>query len=309
MIRCLSLNPCLDKTVSCPAFSPDQANRVTPLRSDLGGKGLNVARVLRALGAPVRVYAFDFAGSPVRSALDGEGIPSRLYARGAALRVNLKIRSEDTGRIIEINEAGAETDAAALQSLLSAFVDDCAPGDWGVLSGSLPPGADPGVYREVCRRIHQKGCYAAVDCDGEALSLALEAGPDLIKPNREEFARLIQNKNEREWPAALRALHTEKKAGRVCLSLGADGALLSLPGKLLFCPAAAVPVQSTTGAGDSMLAGLLYALSRGMSDAEALCLSAAAAGATVMREGTLLCRRQDALRILPTLTVLPVPLA
>ena len=306
MIRCLALNPCMDKLVSCPAFSIDAANRVKPIRSDLGGKAVNVARVLTALGAKTCLYALDFAGSPVENAMTREGIPHTLIAQSGALRVNLKILDEEKNAVIEVNEVGEPTDARALESLLAAFLSDCQQGDWGVLSGSLAPGMDKALYKELCLALHEKGCRAAVDCDGEALALALTAAPDLIKPNRAEFARLTGISDASKWPEAMRTLNREKSVGLICLSLGRDGAMLCSADGLCRCAAADVPVLSATGAGDSMLAGLLYALEQGKSAAEALCLASAAAGASVMRPGTLLCQREDAMRILPGLKAEPI---
>lgn len=308
MIRCLSLNPCLDKMAACPAFSPEQTNRIRPLRSDIGGKGVNVARVLTALGAESRLYSFDFSGAPMEKALKKEKIDRLLIPVERELRVNLKIRAEDRASLIEISEAGEAPGEEALNALLSAFLEDCRPGDWGVLSGSVANGVSPAVYRDMTLRLHEKGCQAAVDCDGEALSLALEAAPDLIKPNDQEFARLTGARDEKEIREALQRLHREGKAGRVCLSLGPRGALLSLPDALWRCEAADVPVLSTTGAGDSMLAGLLAALTRGLPEGEALCFASAAAGASVMRPGTLLCQREDQERLLPQLTAESIPL-
>ncbi|MBR6753792.1 MAG: 1-phosphofructokinase, partial [Clostridia bacterium] len=97
-----------------------------------------------------------------------------------------------------------------------------------------------------------------------------------------------------------RAFH-EKGVEMICLSLGPEGALLSTKDQAYFCPAADVPVLGTQGAGDSMLGGLLCALSKGETLPEALQFASAAAGASIMRPGTLLCTGEGTRALLPGL--------
>lgn len=298
MIRCLCLNPSLDKTVSVPEFLPDAPNRVTPVRADVSGKGVNVAQAVLALGGAARLYAFDFRNAPLARKAREAGIPCTLIPTGEELRTNLKVWDEKARRTIEINEPGAKTAPERLEALLSAFLADCGAGDWAVLSGSIPPGVPTNVYRELCLALREKGCRVAADCDGEALRAVLTAGPDLIKPNEEEFARLT---GLRGGDIGSLARACMKRNTRVCLSLGPRGALLAGGESAFFCPAADVRVRSLQGAGDSMLAGLLTALEGGQSDSEALAFASAAAGASIALPGTLLCGREDAEALFPPL--------
>lgn len=295
MIYVLSLNPCLDKTASLPRFSPDAPNRIQPERQDIGGKGINVARVLQEMGGEGLLFSFDYAGAPIRAALEREHVPALLFPVPGELRVNLKLRETEGGRTIEISERGQTISAAALQAMEQALLTRCRPGDWVALSGSLPPGAPPDTYARLCRLLKERGCRAAVDCDGPALRQALETGPALLKPNAQEFFALTgaDAYDPSAARAACRALH-EGGVGMICLSLGEKGAVLSAGETAYFCPAAPVQALGVQGAGDSLLAGLLLSLARGEAPSVALRYGTAAAGASVMRPGTLTGRREDA---------------
>ncbi len=294
MIHVLSLNPSLDKTASLPCLNPDAPNRIRVERQDLGGKGINVARALNALGCRVMLTGFDFPGGPVTKGLKEAGVRHQLIEIPGSLRVNLKLREEAAGRTVEINETGATVTGEALTAIRHALTAACRPGEWAVLSGSLPPGAPADTYARLCEQLTRQGCPVAADCDGEPLSKVIEAGPRLIKPNAQEFFALTgaDPENEQAAEAACRGL-MEKGVGMICLTLGGKGARLYTPGGAYFCPAAPVTPLGTQGAGDSLLAGLLTALSRGEKKKDALRFASAAAGASVMRSGTLLCRLQD----------------
>lgn len=302
MMYILSLNPCTDKTLSLPKMDLDNPNRVMLERTDVGGKGVNVARVVRALGGDGLLMGFDYAGSPVETAMEKEQVPCRLLPVAGDMRVNLKIRETDRGRTVEINEKGVFHDETLLQQMENTLVDTCREGDYAALCGSLPNGAPKNFYARLVEKLKAKGCFVAVDCDGEALEHALQAGPSLIKPNLPEFLALTGT-DDASMPALLekcRGFH-EKGVGMICLSLGPDGALLSTKDQAYFCPAADVPVLGTQGAGDSMLGGLLCALSRGETLLEALQFASAAAGASIMRPGTLLCTGEETRALLPGL--------
>ena len=305
MIYALSLNPCLDKTASVPQFSLSAANRIQVERLDLGGKGVNVARVLTEMGGDGLLMGFDYTGEPVKTTMEKEKIPAWLLPVSGDLRINMKLRDLKSGQTIEINERGAEVSAPLLQQLTDELLRRCQPGDWVSLSGSLPPGAGVDTYARLCRALNAKGCFVAVDCDGPALLASLEEGPALLKPNAQEFFALTGVSAD-DLPAALdacRNLH-EKGIGMICLSRGEDGAILSCKDGAFSCPAAPVTALGVQGAGDSMLAGLLIAFSRGEDAKNALRYATAVAGASVMRPGTLLGQKSDAQRLL---SLLPTP--
>ncbi len=302
MLYALSLNPCLDKTASIDRFDPDAPNRVLVERLDVGGKGVNVARAANALGGGVKLIGFDYRGQPVASAMAKEKVPCALIPLAGDLRVNMKLREEETGRTLEISERGLETSREDIRRIIARLLDSVHPGDWVALAGSLPPGAAVETYARICRELKAKGCSIAVDCDGPALAAAVGEQPDLLKPNAQEFNRLT-GVDAMDNAAAADACR--KLIGQgvewVCLSRGRFGALLVNKEGAWTCPAAQAPVKGTAGAGDTMLAALLLAIARQLPPAEALRYASAAAGASVMRPGTLLCRREDAEKLFQSL--------
>ncbi len=304
MIYAVSLNPSLDKTVSLPLFRPDAPNRVTVERMDVGGKGVNVARVARELGSQVLLTGLDFDQEPVRLAMKKEQVPCRLFRASGSLRVNMKLREMETGRTLEINEQGPKVDEALLGRVLDDLLGSVQPGDWVSLSGSLPSGAASDTYRRFCEALQSRGCLVAADCDGEALREALQARPALIKPNIQEFSALCSfDPDDRvSLLSACRKL-LGIGIGHICLSMGGEGAWLVSPHGAWACPAAQVQALGTQGAGDSMLAGLMTAFVQGMDDPDALRYGSAAAAASVSRPGTLLCRKTDVDALVNTLTV------
>lgn len=303
MIISLSLNPCMDKSLSIGKMDLDNPNRVTLERTDVGGKGVNVARVAHTLGADVTLMGFDFDGTPVQNAMEKEQVPCLMTRVAGDMRVNLKIRETDTGRTVEINEKGVPLSENTLQDMENMLLSACKEGDFVSLSGSLPNGAPPSTYARLTEKLKAKGCFVAVDCDGAALPPAIAKGPSLIKPNLPEFLALTGTEDT-SVPAllALCKKYHEQGVGMICLSLGAEGAILSTREEAWFCATADVPVRGTQGAGDSLLGGLLCALAKGGSLPEALQFASAAASASVMRPGTLLCTKEDALSLLPRLS-------
>lgn len=304
MIVCVSMNPSMDKALTTPAFSPDAPNRVTVERLDLGGKGVNVARTLAALGEKTAYVGFDYRGAPVRKGLADWPIALHTVPLDGELRTNIKLRDEKTGGTIEINERGAAVTKAQLDALGERLLALCGAGDYVIFSGSMPPGVPMETYRDWCRAVRAHGALPVVDCDGAALALALEAAPALIKPNAQEFFALTGACAEADAQAleACRGLHA-RGVGMVCLSRGPKGALLSVGGAAYACPAADVPVRGVQGAGDAMLSGLVAALRRGETPPAALRYASAVAGAAVMRAGTQTARAQDVEALLPQLSV------
>lgn len=307
MIFALSLNPSWDKTASIARFQLDAPNRIQPERLDVGGKGVNVARVARELGEETELVGFDYSGEPMKAAMTRENVPCRLFPVGGDMRVNLKLRETDTGRTIEISERGAAVTEEQIKAVLHGLLEAAKTGTWYVLTGSLPPGAPPDTYRRFCGAIQAWGCAAAVDCDGEALREAVQAKPALIKPNIQEFCELtgVDPDNKRDVLDACRRLCFQG-VGRVCLTWGGGGAWLVSAKGAWACDAAKIEVRGTQGGGDTMLAAMIAALSRGMEDPEALRFASAAAAATVMRPGTLLCQGDDLEKLLPELTARPL---
>ena len=289
MIYTLTLNPAMDKTVVIENLTPGGVNRIRSLRLDVGGKGINVSKCLKALDCPSTAAAF-WGGTTGRRGMDflaDNGIGSLPVLLPEDTRTNLKIidpvRQENT----DINEPGPAITEENVAELTAKLDESILPGDILILSGSIPRGCDPAIYRELTARYRARGAKVCLDADGEAFRLGLEAAPNLIKPNIQELNRLLGRElvtpeEIGEAARGLLALGLEE----VVVSLGADGAILVRDGLCLRAEGLDVPVLSTVGAGDSMVAALAYGLERGLTHWQRLKLAIAISAASVMCSGT-----------------------
>lgn len=289
MIYTVTLNPAIDKTVTIPNFSLDEVNRVAEIRLDPGGKGINVSKVLAALGEPSVILTLlaGETGRALRAMLEQTGLPVLARTLPGQTRQNLKIVDPDRHTNTDINEPGAPANADALAGLRQDLLGRLRPGDLVVLAGSLPGGAPAATYADWAAACRAAGAKVFVDADGPALRAAIAAKPYLLKPNAAELSRLTGRPLESE--AALLAAGRELLAAgvpRVVISRGAQGALYLTAEEAFATESIPVPVGSTVGAGDSMVAALALAEARGLSWQEAARLSTAAAAANVMSRGT-----------------------
>lgn len=289
MIFTVTLNPALDKTVVIPRFAAGQVNRIETVRVDAGGKGINVSKCLYSLGEPTTAAAIlaGTAGRELEKMLISGGItPLVLWVDGQT-RTNLKIIDPQLGENTDINEPGPAVTEQQLEKLKEMISEKMNPGDLVILSGSLPAGADVRLYEKWTAYFKARGALVLMDADGEALMHGLKAAPYLIKPNNHELARLkgVEKLDEAQMIAAGRELMA---AGirDVVISLGEDGALFLSEAGVFRAEGLKVPVKSTVGAGDSMVAAMAFGLSRDFSREEQIALAMAMGAASVMQDGS-----------------------
>lgn len=289
MIKTLTLNPAIDKSVTIDRFSVGQVNRIATVRLDAGGKGLNVARILHHQGAPAIAIApvAGGAGRFLASRLTEEGIPFDFLEVSGETRTNLKVVDPVLQTHTDINEPGPALSVDDLARVSEKLLGDLRPGDWVVLSGSLPTGVSRGLYGEWIVRARAAGARTVLDADGEAFALALTAGPDLVKPNRAELEAwsgkpLASDQDLFDAVSVLR----DAGARTVAVSLGGEGAWLFHGDGAWFAPGLKVVAKSTVGAGDALVAGLTWGLAQGLSPPEILARAVATATASVVRAGT-----------------------
>lgn len=265
MIVTLTLNPSLDRTLEVGRLRRGAVQRAAQVRLDPGGKGVNVTRALLANGVDSR--AVIPCGGP-----DGDELVRLLAAEAVAVvavpirghtRSNVAVAEAD-GTVTKINEPGAALSDGEFEAVAATVQRHAGPGGWVVLCGSLPPGLPADAYARLTRRFAAAGVRVAVDTSGPALPAAAAAGPDLLKPNREELAdaagAVLGDLGD---VAAAAGRLREAGAGAVLVSLGADGALLVDGDGVRLARAAPVLARSTVGAGDALLAGFLAAGARG----------------------------------------------
>lgn len=284
----LCLNPAVDVTYEIPRLIPDQKVHAEASRYDPGGNGINVGRSLRRLGVQACTFCVVAGeiGRLLRQQLDAQLDEASYLEVEGETRVNCTVLESVTGAQFEVSGIGPALAAAQWTGLLDRFVAHCT-GGLGVITGTLQPGLPVDLYAEAVHALREAGARAVVDASGELLRHAIDAQPFLVKPNRFELENLLGRSlaDERAVIAGARQLQ-ERGVSRVCVSLGAAGALLVTPSGVLKAEAPAVPVNSTVGAGDSLVAAMSGLLARGASDREALREGVACSAGTVMQPGT-----------------------
>lgn len=292
MILTVTPNPCLDKTLTVSGFSTQKTNRATLVHTAVGGKGINVAVALSAIGGRALCTGFDFCdggASPLTAHLDALSLAHDFVRMSGSLRCCNKIFDTERGTMIELNERGEQVDDAAGDALLERVCSLAAKASFVVLSGSLPQGLSADFYARCLRALRERAphCRVVVDAAGESLLQALAEHPFLIKPNAEEFATAFGCEATLEAvDATARRLIAAGQLTCVCVSLGGQGAYFADASGGYFAPALPVTVRSLQGAGDAMVAGICYALERGLAAPEVLACGVAAASAAVSHEGT-----------------------
>ncbi|MFC9297370.1 1-phosphofructokinase family hexose kinase [Streptomyces sp. NPDC057011] len=282
MILTVTLNTALDVTYRVPRLLPHASHRVSAVDERPGGKGINVARVLAALGH--EVTATGFAGGPagtlVRELLAERSpkVVDALVPCAGATRRTVAVVDDTSGDTTQFNEPGPLITPAEWSRFLAryeALLDGAAA---VALCGSLPPGVPVGAYAALVRAARAAGVPVLLDTSGEALRRGVAARPEMIKPNAAELAELTGSREP--LPATRDA--RRRGAHAVVTSLGPDGLLAATPeGTWQAAPPRALS-GNPTGAGDSAVAGLLSALAEGLDWPERLSRAVALSAATVL---------------------------
>jgi 6-phosphofructokinase 2 len=297
----LTMNPTIDKSSSVPQMVADRKLRCKPPRFEPGGGGLNVSRAVKELGGDaLAVYpAGGHTGDFLERLLHEAGVNQHRFSVQSRTRENLTVLEESTNRQFRIQMPGPALKPEEWKSCLAFFSDLEPQPDYIVASGSLPPGVPADFYARLAEQAKKQGIRLIVDTSGEALRLAADAGVFLLKPNLRELADLSGRSIEDETQPEVLARETVATGHSevVVLSLGSAGALLVTRDRTEHILTPAVPIRSRVGAGDSMIAGVVFALSSGRPLSEAVHYGVAAGAAAVMTPGTELCRRRDVERL------------
>lgn len=289
MIYTVTLNPAIDKTVVIENFSAGSVNRIASVREDAGGKGINVSKCLQKLGE-TSAAAMILAGDPGRrleKMVADMGIPVlAVWAEGES-RTNLKIIDPVKKENTDINEPGPVVSAALLETLKEKLSENIQRGDIVILSGSLPAGVNRDLYGQWTAYFRRLGACVYLDADGEPMHAGLAAVPYMIKPNNDELAALLGKPSltvEEMLTEGKRLLETGIR--ETVISLGGDGALFVNEDGCFYAEALKVPVKSTVGAGDSVVAAAAFGQVRKLSREERIRLCTAIGAASVMQSGT-----------------------
>lgn len=289
MIVTVTMNPAIDKTVEIDSLLPGGLNRIKKVEYDAGGKGINVSKTLRELGGESIATGFlgGNAGKTIESVLKQKNIRNDFLWVEGETRTNTKV-FEKNGSVTELNEPGPiirEEQIEAFLEKLSGYADEKT---LFILAGSIPSGVDKNIYGKIIRMVHEKGAKVLLDADGELFCNALEAVPDIIKPNcveLKEYAGLSGEASDEELLKLAEEL-LNKGIETAAISMGKDGAMIVRQGYRVKCPALSVKAHSTVGAGDAMVAALAYSWDKKMGNEETVRLCMAASAGAVTTIGT-----------------------
>ncbi|MDQ1027324.1 tagatose 6-phosphate kinase [Streptomyces umbrinus] len=281
MILTVTLNTALDITYRVRGLRPHTSHRVTEVIERPGGKGLNVARVLAALGHEVTVTGFvgGATGRALREQLaDTPDVVDALVPVSGSTRRTIAVADTATGDTTQLNEPGPEITPAewsAFQEAYEVLLRSCSA---VALCGSLPPGVPVGAYAQLVRTARALAVPVLLDTSGEPLRRGIAARPDIVKPNADELAELTGSHDPTQATRDAR----RRGAHSVVASLGAEGLLARTPdGDWRAAPPRAVR-GNPTGAGDSVVAGLLSGLVERLPWPERLSRAVALSAATVL---------------------------
>ncbi|MCY0863822.1 MAG: 1-phosphofructokinase [Sulfobacillus sp.] len=285
----VTLTPAVDLSFRVDTMVPGTLHRVKDSRQDPGGKGINVAKVLHGLGVPVLAsgLAGGSRGAWIQAQLIAQGIACDFLPCDGETRINVKITDAE-GRLTEFNTEALASSAEELSRLGDRCLDRVDPGGWVALCGQLPPGTPSDWYAEMIEEARRRGIHTVLDTSQAALAAGIRARPDIVKPNLMELqnwsGRLLDS--EAAIRRAARAMVEDAGVLSVVVSRGPDGLLAVGRDATYRVRVPTVPVQSSVGAGDAVVAGLLSGHYWRWSWTDTLRWAAALGTAAVMQAGT-----------------------
>ena len=288
MIVTVTPNPVVDRTLTVPQIVMNDMVRATEVREDWGGKGFNVSRALQSFGQESVAVGFlgGVTGAKLASGLRAHGIRLTAVPITDEPRTNIVIAEADAKRYVKVNEAGP-TISGEEQMVFFEYVDNTVrAGDIWALCGSLPLGLSFDFYARLTERLHHAGARVLLDTSGEAFRIGLSACPDIIKPNNAEAALFLGEAIKGPEQAA-KAVDKFVEMGitLVTVSLGAAGLMLGSGSSRIWARPPPVHAENPVGAGDALVAGIVWAVSEGLSLAEIARWGVASGTAAAVRKG------------------------
>jgi 6-phosphofructokinase 2 len=300
MITTLTLNPALDKSTEAERFIPEKKMRCAELVTEPGGGGINVSKAIHELGgSSLAIFpAGGINGDILTRLLKEQSIAVDPIPVNTFTRENFAVTDLSTGRQYRFIMPGGELSSKDLERIRE-HIWKLEKLSYLVCSGSFPPGVPADFIEEIAAIALKKQIRLVVDSSGTALKKALEQGVYLVKPNMTELCSLV-GKDYLEGAeikdAAMQVL-SSNRCEVLVVSMGPSGAMVATKEIFKSIPAPVVKKLSTVGAGDSMVAGMVWMLEQGKSVTEAVGFGIACGSAATISKGTKLFRKQDADRL------------
>lgn len=287
LILTVTLNPAVDRTCRVECLEPGRVNRMKSVCSVAGGKGINVARVLRSFHMPAA--AAGFLGGPggrfIEKSMEEAGIECHFTKIRGETRTNTNILGED-GTVTELLEPGPPVTEKELEEFRKQFSGCLERCGTVVLSGSAPEGVPGDIYRQLIAECHAAGSRVLLDTSGDLLREGVKALPDLVKPNRKELEYLAGRELLSREALLKEARNLVRSGvGRVVVSLGEEGLLYVDREQELYQPARRVAAVNTVGCGDTVTASFCMSLLAGEGADVSLQKASALAAVNAVRGG------------------------
>jgi 6-phosphofructokinase 2 len=293
----LTFSPCIDKSTSVSSLVPEKKLRCSVPKFEPGGGGINVARVIKRLGGNVIAIfpSGGHSGKYFNDLMEKENVVSIPIESTYEVRENLTVLNEASNDQFRFIMPGPVLHEDEWQQCLKA-IEKVKGAEYIVASGSLPPGSPVHIFAQLTKVAVKMNARLIVDTSGEALNNTIREGAYLIKPNLAELASL----GGKEWveikdvELLAKEIIRNNKCSIIIVSLGKEGAILVTENETYRVNAPEVVLKSTVGAGDSMVGGVVYSISQGMTLKQALAYGVACGTAATINPGTGLCRKEDA---------------
>jgi 6-phosphofructokinase 2 len=291
----ITFNPTIDKSTSVGGLAPEKKLRCSAPKFEPGGGGINVARVIRRLGGEVlAIYpSGGYSGRFLNELMETEGVPIETVPIKQHTRENLIVLDTSTNQQYRFGMPGPSLEEPEWQACLRMVEKQNA--SFIVASGSLPSGVPPDIYARIACIARKQGARFIVDTSGEALKQAVKEGVYLLKPNLGELSSLVGREeiNAEYVDDVAREVIGTGGCQVVVASMGQAGAMLVTKDQVVPLIPPTVKKKSTVGAGDSMVAGMVHALSRNWPIEEAARYGVACGTAATMNAGTELSHPDD----------------
>ena len=306
MITTVTMNASIDKAYQIKGrVNPGTVTRVFSCRNSAGGKGLNVARIIRLCGVSVKAsgIAGGYNGDYLLKLLDQDGITHDFFRVKGETRSCINVLAEDLSST-EFLEPGCEVSAKEREGFAGFFKTVTADSSILTISGSVPKGFSAGIYAELIKTAKDRKKTILLDTSGAYLREGLAAVPDFVKPNREELEELFGDKPDTMKEVIFCGKKLQKmQIPYVVISLGAEGALLFCEDGCFHGKAEKINAINTVGCGDSMVGAFAAALSRKETPKDCLAYSVAVSAANALSVKTGYFEEKDLDRILDGVTV------
>jgi 1-phosphofructokinase len=288
MITTITFNPALDKTIQVDAIDYGKVNRVGHFREDLGGKGINMGRILGGFGIETKhiIVLGKDNQKAVLEFFEKDDMELDYLSVDGYTRTNMKIVERDRNQTTDINEAGLTVTQDHIDELFAMIDQAAEKSDYLIMGGSLAKGMPTDMYGQIARR-YGDTCRVVIDADDDVLIEGLKGHPFMVKPNIHELENALDRKLEttEEIVTAARDLIAKYDVNIVVVSMGKEGSIVVTVDDMYVQGTYPTDVVSTVGAGDSMVAGFVYGLINDMPLDRSLAFASACSSLTIEVEG------------------------